>query len=115
VKRRPTARLLFRFDSLRQALWAVRIPPGLNRMPAIPVPISGAMMNSHTCPSAAGLVPIADDRRSERARRVDRNPRHVDADDMDGDQGQPDGEAGELRRNVPINSATGFFISVSPI
>src|SRR6266700_2517747 len=35
---------------------AARMPPGLNRNPAIPAPISGAMMNSHTCPSAPGLV-----------------------------------------------------------
>jgi NAD(P)-dependent dehydrogenase (short-subunit alcohol dehydrogenase family) len=34
------------------------MPPDLNRRPAIPAPISGAMMNNHSCPSAAGLVPM---------------------------------------------------------
>src|SRR5512134_2959826 len=36
---------------------AARMPPDLNKKPAIAPPISGATMKSHTWPSAAGLVP----------------------------------------------------------
>ena len=52
----PIGRLVPWFGDLRQALSAERMPPGLNRRPAIPAPIGGAMMKSQTCASAAGLA-----------------------------------------------------------
>jgi hypothetical protein len=47
----------------------------------------------------------ANDGRTERARRVDRNARHVDPDNMDSDQRQPDSQAGELRGSTLLRRA----------
>jgi hypothetical protein len=49
-------------------------------------------------PQRGRLCAHANTRGSERARRVDRNARHIDADNVYRDQRQTDGEAGELGR-----------------
>jgi hypothetical protein len=48
----------------------------------------------------ARIGSLADDRRAKRARRIYRNARHVDPDNMDRDQRQPDRQAGEFRRTT---------------
>ena len=62
----------------------------------MPAPINGAMMKSHSC-TRRRVRADADQCGAERARRIDRRAGDVDADDVDGDQRQPDREPGECR------------------
>ena len=62
-------------------------------------------MKSQSCATAPGFEPIADQRRADRAGRIDRGAGDVDADEMDGDQRQPDREAGEAGRRERVGDA----------
>ena len=70
-----------------------------------PAPISGAMMNSQSCATAFRVRGDADQRRADRAGRIDRRAGDVDADEMDDDQRQADGEAGEAGRREGVRDA----------
>ncbi len=81
------------------------IAPVRNSKPAAPAPMSGAMMNSQSCATAPGFEPIPDQRRADRAGRIDRGAGDVDADQMDDDQRQSNGEAGEAGRRERMGDA----------
>ena len=79
--------------------------PVRNSKPAAPAPMSGAMMNSQSWRDCARIRADADQRRADRASRIDRGAGDVDADQMDDDQRQPDGEAGEAGRRDRVGDA----------
>ena len=62
-------------------------------------------MKSQSCATAPGFDADADQRRADRAGRIDRGAGDVDADQMDGDQRQPDREAGEAGRRKRMGDA----------